>query len=134
MTSMGNVSLVLGMQITRNREAGTLKIGQEHHTKSILPRFGWPRCNPVHPTWAGAELSLDQPDDTLLDPTATKLYKSITRFRMLLSQYTRFDITYAVNQLARVMSKPSKLHVTATRRLLRYLKGNMSLVIIHQIC
>ena len=53
---------------------------------------------------------------------------------MFLTQCTRYEITYAVNQLARTMNKPSKLHVTAARRLLRYLKGNMSLVIIHQIC
>ena len=86
----------------------------------------------MHPTWAGAELSLDQPDDTLLDPTATKLYKSITRFRMLLSQYTRFDITYAVNQLVRAMNKPSKLHMTAAKHFLRYLKGNMSLALTYK--
>ena len=36
MTDMGDVSPVLSTQITRDREAGTLTISQEHHTKSML--------------------------------------------------------------------------------------------------
>ena len=40
MTDMGDVSLVLGMQVTRDRERGTLIITQENYTKSILDRFG----------------------------------------------------------------------------------------------
>ena len=40
MTDMGDVSLVLGMQITRDREKKTLTISQEEYTKSILERFG----------------------------------------------------------------------------------------------
>ena len=64
MTDMGDVSLVLGMQITRYREAGTLTISQEHYTKTILARFGMAGCNPVHTTGAGTKLSTDQPDVT----------------------------------------------------------------------
>ena len=51
---------------------------------------------------------------------------------MFLSQYTRYDITYAVNQLVRAMNKPSKLHMTAAKHFLRYLKGNMSLALTYK--
>ena len=37
---------------------------------------------------------------------------------------TRYDILYAVNQLARAMSKPAKTHIGATKHLLRYLAGS----------
>lgn len=47
---------------------------------------------------------------------------------MFLSQCTRYDITYAVNQLARAMSKPSKLHMTAGKHLFRCLKGDKTYV------
>ena len=57
-------------------------------------------CNPVHPTGAGTERSTDQPDDLLLDSQRTELCQSITGSLMFLSQCTRYDITYAVNQLA----------------------------------
>ena len=54
MTDMAEVSLAVGMQITRDREAGTLTISEEHYTKSILVRFGMARCNPLHTTGASA--------------------------------------------------------------------------------
>ena len=47
MTDLGDVSLVLGMQITRDREKKTLTISREEYTKSILERFGMPTCKPV---------------------------------------------------------------------------------------
>ena len=43
---------------------------------------------------------------------------------MFLAQVCRYDIHYVVNQLARVMSKPSKAHMGATKHLLRYLAGS----------
>ena len=55
MTDMGDVSLVLGMQITRDREAGNLTISQEHCTKSMSARFSMAGYNPVLTTRAGAE-------------------------------------------------------------------------------
>ena len=47
MTDMGDVSLVLGMQVTCDRELGTLIIIHENYTKSILDRFGMGSCNPL---------------------------------------------------------------------------------------
>ena len=51
---------------------------------------------------------------------------------MFLSQCTRYDITYSANQLARAMSKPSKVHRTAAKHFLRYLKGNMFLALTYR--
>ena len=42
---------------------------------------------------------------------------------MYLTQITRYDIMYSVCQLARAMSKPSKVHMVAAKHLLRYLAG-----------
>ena len=39
MTDMGDVSLVLGMHVTRDRQNNTLTISQENYTKSILKTF-----------------------------------------------------------------------------------------------
>ena len=36
---MGNVSLALGIQVTRDRKKGTLTISQAHYTKSILETY-----------------------------------------------------------------------------------------------
>ena len=40
MTDMGDVSLVLGMQVTRDRQQRTITISQENYTMSILEKFG----------------------------------------------------------------------------------------------
>ena len=89
------------------------------------------KCNPVPTTGAGAELS-KQPDTMLLDSTSIQLYQAITGSLRFLSQCTRYDITYAVNQLARAMSKPSKPHMAAAKYLLRYVKGDMGLAITYK--
>ena len=129
MTDIGDVSMVLSMQTTSDREAKVLTNGQDHYANSVLARFGIGECDPVHTTGAGAELFLKQPDTMLLDSTGIQLYEANTGSPMLLSQCTRYEITYAVNELARAMSKPSKLHMTSAKHLLCYLKGNIGLAI-----
>ena len=45
---------------------------------------------------------------------------------MYLAQVSRYDILYAVNQLARAMSKPLKAHMGAVKHVLQYLAGSMN--------
>ena len=44
--NIGDVSLMLGMQVTRGRENGKLTTSQEKYTKSILNRFSMAGGNP----------------------------------------------------------------------------------------
>ena len=74
MTDLGEVSLILGMKITRDRSKRTLYISQTDYTRSILDLFNMKDCSPVSTPSTGAELSLDQPIDTLLDEDGVKLY------------------------------------------------------------
>ena len=46
-TDMGEASLVLGLEIKRDREAGTLTISQEAYCKSILEWFRMSDCKPT---------------------------------------------------------------------------------------
>ena len=48
MTDMGDVSLVLGIEFTRDRTKGTVTITQENYVKSLLERYGMGNCNPPH--------------------------------------------------------------------------------------
>ena len=67
MSDLGDVSLVLGMQVTRDRKKGTLTISQEDYTKSILARFGMENCRPSSIPGTSSELSTEQPVETLLN-------------------------------------------------------------------
>ena len=48
---------------------------------------------------------------------------------MYLAQVTCYDIMYACSQLARALSKPSKVHMGAAKHLLRYLAGTKDFAI-----
>ena len=45
MTDLGDVSKVLGMNVTRDRENGTITIDQKDYTEDILERYGMTNCN-----------------------------------------------------------------------------------------
>ena len=121
MTDTGTVSLVLGIEIIRDLERGTITILQEPFSKSILERFGMSECKPTNTPGYGHELSNQQPDETLLDDEQKKRYQGIVGCLMYVSQVKRYDIMYAVGQLARPMAKPSKIHMVAAKLTLRYL-------------
>ena len=132
MSDLGDVSLVLGMQVTRGRKKGTLTISQEDDTKSILARFGMENCKPSSIPGTGSELSTEQPAETLLNMEQTQRYQAITGSVMYLAQITRCDVMYTVCQLARAISKPSKTHMGAAKQLLRYLAGTTDFSIVYK--
>ena len=81
-------------------------------------------CNLAYTRGVGHKLSLDQPEENLLNEEGKRRYQSITNAVMYLAQVCRYDILFTVNQLARATSKPSKAHIGAAKHLLRYLAGS----------
>ena len=80
-------------------------------------------CKPTSTPGYGPELSNKLPEDTLLDEEETRRYQGIVGCLMYIAQGLRYDLTYATGQLARPMSKPSKVHLVAAKHALRYLAG-----------
>ena len=80
-------------------------------------------CKPVStPVSVASKLVLAADKDEYVD---LQLYQSLIGSLMYLSVSTRPDITYAVGNLARFSSKPTKEHSTALKCVLRYLKGTV---------
>ena len=131
MTDMGNVSGLLGMNVTRDREEETITINHEDDTEDIVQRYGMRGCNPAYTPGVGPELSLDQPEENLVNEGGKRRYQSITG-AAILTQIFRYDILYAVNQFVRAMSKPSRAHMRAAKHLLRYLAESTDLSIIYK--
>lgn len=125
MTDLGEVSLILGMKITRDRKKKTLRISQTDYTKSILDKFNMSDCSPVSTPGVGVELSPDQPEETLLDTEGTKVFQSLVGSLLYVSRTSRLDIAFSILQLTRATNKPSKLHMTRAKHVLRYLKGHL---------
>ena len=80
-------------------------------------------CKPLSTPGFGALLSVEQPEEHLLNAEETQRFQAITGSVMYLAQVTRCDIMYSTCQLARAMSKPSKVHMGAAKHILRYLAG-----------
>ena len=132
MTDLEEVSLILEMIITCDRSKRTLRISQTDYTRSIMDRFNVKDCNPVNTPSTGAETSLDQPTDALLDEDGVKLYQSMVGRLLYFSRTARWDISYAVLQLTRATSKPSTAHLKKAEHVLRYLKGHQELDIVYR--
>ena len=65
------------------------------------------------------------PDDNGEDMNESWEYASIIGMLMYLANNTRPDIAHAVHACARYTHKPKKVHATAIKYILRYLKGTM---------
>ena len=71
--------------------------------------------------WAqGTKLLKATDDSELFDAT---LYKSAVGMLLYLSGWTRPDIAFAVSNVARFCSRPTKEHWVAVKCILKYLKG-----------
>ena len=121
MTGMGDVSRVLGTNVTRDSKEGTITINQKHYTEDIIQRYGMRGYNSAYTPGMGPELSLVQTEENLLNEEGKRRYQSVTNAAMYLAQVCRYDILYTVNQLARAMFKSSKVHMGVAKHLLRYL-------------
>ncbi|CAM9739192.1 unnamed protein product [Ascophyllum nodosum] len=124
MIDMGDVSRVLGMKVTRDREEWTITINQKDYTEDVAQRYGMRSCNPAYTPGVEPDLPLDQPEENLLNEEGKRRHQSITGAAMYLTQVCRYSILYTVNQLARAMFKPSKAHMGLAKHLLRYLAGS----------
>ena len=132
MTDMGDVSLILGRQVTRDHQNKTLTISQENYTKSIQENVGMANCNRTSTSAYGPELSTKQPEDTLLGEEETRRHQAITGAGMYLAQITRYDVTYSTCQPARAVSSPSKTYMGAATHLLRYLAGTTDITLVYK--
>lgn len=86
MIDVEDVSLVVGVQGTRDREKGMLTISQQNYTNLILKRFGMGSCKPFDTPEFGPELMAKQPEETLLDAEVKQCYQAITGSLMYLAQ------------------------------------------------
>ena len=129
---MGDVLMVLGMQVARDRKKGTLTISQAHYSKSVREMYGMGECKPMYMIGVGPELSMNQGEGNLLTKADTQWYQSIVGVVMYLAHVSRYDILYGVHQLARAMSNPSKAHMRASKNVLRYFACAIDFVITYK--
>ena len=124
----------LGCLVVRDRKNRIIKLTQQAAIEKLLLRAGMSNCTPADtPMVAGLTLSKqDCPEDidklSMMDDQ--KWYRSIVASIIYFVSWTRPEIALAVSRLCRYMHNPGKPHLTALKRLLRFLRGtaNVGLV------
>ena len=105
-------------------------VNQLSYTRNLLERFEMQDCKPVTtPVDASVKLQKATDEDELVDQ---QLFQSAIGRLMYLSLCTRPDIAYAIGNLVKFCAKPTKVHWTALKRVLRYLKGTTNHGILYQ--
>ena len=121
---LGDLHYILGVSVIQNSSEKSVWIGQPAYTSTVIEKFGLTNAKPVDtPTAAGSKLTTATDDDELID---TSLYQSAVGSLQYLSTMTRPDISFAVSNVAKFCSKPSKEHWVAVKRIMRYLKGTLN--------
>lgn len=129
MRDLGEAKTIIGWEITRDLQAGTLKIDQKAYIRDLLESEGMSSCHPtVLPMKAGSSLILDQAGDHF--QTDLIVYQRLVGKLMYLACGTRPDIAFVVGQLSRHNSDPRSGHIRIAKQVLRYLKGTSTMGIV----
>jgi len=117
---LGPATYFLGMELSRDREARSLKLTQKKLTRELINRYGLVDAHVRSmPLAAGEKFRKEgEPLDTVRFP-----YSECVGSLLYLSVCTRPDIVHAVGALARYMAAPTVAHWEATLGVVRYLVG-----------
>ena len=125
---LGEAKLYLGMTIVRDRQARTLKLGQERLTAQLLETYRMTDAKPASvPLTAGSTLVKDE--GKVLDQ-AKYPFCQVVGSLMHLANCTRPDIAFAVGSLAKYMQQPTTAHWNAAMGVLKYLGSTKN----HGVC
>ena len=126
LTDLGPIHWLLGIKITRNRDARTISLSQTTYIDTILSRFhlsdAKPTATPIVP---GASLSKDNApaDDTEAAHMQKTPYREAIGSLMYAAIATRPDISFAVSALSQFLNNPGEVHWEFVKRIFRYLAG-----------
>lgn len=119
MSDLGLLSFYLGIEVQQNSSG--ISLGQAHYAARILQLDGMEKCNPSH-TPMEERLKLSR-DSTTMEVDATKYRRIVGSLRYLV--HTRPDLAFAVGYVSRFMERPTEEHMTAVKRILRYVTGTI---------
>ena len=116
---MGELHHFLGVKVVQNHKTGRVWIGQQSYTEgiNILKKFGMEDGKNIQtPVDISTKLTKEgNEEDTCVNQ---QLYQLAVGILLYLSIATRPDITYAVSNVAKFCTKPTKQHWVAVKRIL----------------
>jgi hypothetical protein len=130
MDDRGELSWYLGIEFRRLKD-GSIFMSQQKYINNILQRFNMKDCKPVKtPAQIGLQLTQSINDDHTLTAENSFPYREVIGSLIYLMMATRPDISWIVSRLSQYLERPQQMHITAAKRVLRYLNGSQSTGII----
>uniref|UniRef100_A0A2N9HDI4 Reverse transcriptase Ty1/copia-type domain-containing protein n=1 Tax=Fagus sylvatica TaxID=28930 RepID=A0A2N9HDI4_FAGSY len=116
---MGILHYFLGLQINRSSQGLTLT--QTKYATDLLTKHNMLNCSPCKTPCV---------PHTRLSATCGKPLTDVHAYRSLVGAlhyltFTRPDLSFAVHQLCQFMQAPTNIHLTAAKRILRYVRGTI---------
>jgi hypothetical protein len=124
MSDLGPARRFLGIEIEKSDDGG-FSICQRDYIGTIIRRFGLMEAKPAKsPLDPQTDLANTHCEDKL---ATRKEYLSMVGSLMYAALGSRPDIAYSVTALSRYNVQPLEMHITAAKRVLRYLKTTSEL-------
>jgi hypothetical protein len=125
-TDLGPIHWLLGIKVTRDRNARTISLSQESYIDTITHRFNLDKAKTI-PTPMIPGISYSSKDgptnETEAVHTAKVPYREAIGSLMYASVTTRPDISFAVSTLSQFLENPGEAHWEAVKRIFHYLSG-----------
>ena len=120
MSDLGLLHHFLGMRILQTDQG--VFINQSKYAKALLRKFMLEGCKPISILLSIGE-KLKKVDESELADKG--LYRKIVGSLLYLTT-TRPDLMYVASLLSQFMNSPTKMHMGAIKRVLRYVQGTLS--------
>ncbi|XP_067023039.1 uncharacterized protein [Acropora muricata] len=117
---MGELHYYVGVCIVHDKERKQVYLSQGLYIEKMLKKFGQTQAKSVS-TPADLNVRL-QKEDSVSKPVDTTLYQSIVGSLLYAAITTRPNIAQAVGVVSKFCANPTQSHLTAAKRILRYLK------------
>ena len=125
MKDLGEIRYCLGVnfEVDENR----INLSQKQYLLRLLEKYGLSEANTVStPMDLNVKLVKDDKYSKSVDPI---LYQSMVGSLLHAARATRPDIAHTVSIVSKFNAKPSQAHLTAVKRIFRYLKGTLDVTL-----
>jgi hypothetical protein len=134
--TIDEATMVLGMRVTRNRSARTLKIDQEAYIGRMADLYGVKNSSAKTPEASkvttkmsamAREFAISNRTFEVSEDGTYPNYRSLVGALMYAALSTRPDIAHACSMLCRHLENPTDVHWNAAKRCLKYVVGTKCL-------
>ena len=130
MKDLGKLHYCLGISMNLNETTQTLRLSQSRYLLKIIEKYGLSEAKTVS-TPADPNVKL-QKNDGCSKQVNSRQYQSMVGSLLHAARATRPDIAQAVGVVSKFNAEPTEAHLTAVKRIFRYIKGTVHLSLQYQ--